>query len=213
MADSASKNWQSIVKSLSAELPGKWTVARPGAKAILVRSPTEWTLSWVGLDRPRQTTEPYLLAGVAELISPFSLTYDHGLRSGDDGGPKKVDLLHESAQAQVRDFVLDHAVGVFDRWTPEALAAEAEEQFAVPSGERGRPMLYPLAAGWRVVLGHASPEEPANQAAAEFGANYAPKEAAWYRDLAGAWQSGDRPAALKFLEDHRREVLGSLKLA
>lgn len=213
MADSASKNWQAIVKGLSAELPGQWRVGRPGAKAILVRCPTEWTLSWVGLDRPRQTTEPYLLAGVAELVGPFSMTYYHGLRSGDRGGPKTVDLLQEDARAHVRNFVLDHALGVFDRWTPQALAAEAEEKFALPPAQRGRPMVYPLAAGWRVALGEGSPEVPASQAAQEFEANYGPKEAVWYRDLGQAWQTGGRTAALDYLKGHRDAVLASLKLA
>lgn len=213
MADSASRSWQAIVKNLSAELPGEWVVGRPGAKAILVRRPTEWTLSWVGLDRVRQTTTPYLLAGVVELIGPFSLSYEYGLRRGDGGGPKTVDLLHEDAQAQVRSFVVDQAVGVFDRWTPEALAAEAEEKFALPLAERGRPMLYPSAVGWRVVLGTGSPKVPAREAAEEFEANYGPKEAVWFRDLGGAWQAGGRTAALNYLEQHREAVLASLKLA
>lgn len=87
-----------------------------------------------------------------------------------------------------------------------------EAQFAQPESERGRPLVYPDAAGWRVVLETGSPVPPAREAADWFAACGEQQAARWYEALITAWESGGRDGALRYLTEQRDQVLDSLKL-
>lgn len=212
MADEGGKAWQRALREVVPQLPGEWAIGRPGAKAIIAQQPIEWRLVWVGMDRVRATTTPFLIAGVVPLASPFALRYTNGLRSDYSRGPGKIDLLSPDVADTVLRFVVADAIPVVNSWPAARMAAVAEEQFAQPPDQRGRPLRYPDAAGWRVVNDTGSPVEPAQQAADQLKASYSPDEAAWYEALVAAWNSGGRPAALAYLEQQRAAALVSLKL-
>lgn len=213
MSDETAKAWSRIAKTLVSRLPGEWTTGRSGIRTILVRKPVDWVLVWVGLDRVRRDSDPYLLGGLVQLVERFELSAGHGLRSDQlPDYPGRVDLTEPTATEVVEKFITEHLLPRVDPWTPDRLAAEAEEQLATPDEQRGRPIVFPLAAGWRVVNETGSPVEPATEAAAWFKDAYSPEDAAWYNDLLQAWQDGGRPAALKYLEDQRAAALASLKL-
>lgn len=213
MADDAGRSWGRIVKQVAPRLPGGgWRVGRPGPRAILARRNSEWDLTWVGLDRVRGTSTPWLIAGVVSLVGPFRLTYGRGLRSDHAHPPGTVDLLRPDAAEAVERFIVDEALPVVDAWPAERMAADAEAQWAKPPSERSSRLRYPEAAGWRVVTDGESPLEVATEAAAEFRSRLAPEETAWYEDLAAAWQAGGRPAALAYLVEQRDTALSKLKL-
>lgn len=213
MVDDTVRAWQKLVKELADLLPGEWTVGRSGVKTLLVGQPIEWTVLWLGIGRVRREDQPRLLGGITPLVREFTdVCISHGLSTPvRPGAPVHVDL----AAADALDTVHEFAEAVVNRtapWTPERLAAEAEEQLAQPPHERGRPLTFPDAAGWRVVLGTGDPVPPAREAADWFEAAHAPEAAPWYRRLITAWQSGGRPAALGYLEQQRAEAVASLKL-
>ena len=213
MSDETAKAWNRIAKSLVSQLPGEWTTGRSGIRTILVRKPVDWVLVWAGVDRSRRDSDPFLIGGQVQLVDRFQFTVGHGIRSDQlPDHPSKVDLTDPTATEVVRAFITEGLLPRLDQWTPDRLAAEAEDQLAIPDEERGRPLVYPLAAGWRVVNDTGSPVEPASQAVAWFKDAYSPDDAAWYSDLLQTWQDGGRPAALKYLEDQRAAALASLKL-
>lgn len=214
MADPAAGAWQRITRELAKQLPGQWTAGRSGARSILVSRPDEWILWWVGLDRIRRGEPTYVIAGAVELVAPFALTYQNGLRSDESRRrPNRVDPVEEDAARWVHDFVVEDAVPILESWSRERLKRIAEDDFTKPPGERAWPMDFPSLAGWRIVEDGESPEEPARQAAEAFGKHDGtPDEAAWYRSLLGVWEAGGRPSALTYLEDQRTAALASLKL-
>lgn len=213
--DPAGKAWQSIARDLVERLPGRWRTAGTGIRTVLVREPIEWVVVWVGTSRMRKSDPPYLMGGEAELVGPpFTLAKGHGIRSDERRGkPSQIDPTAPDAAAAIEAFVVEDVLPRVDPWTPERLAAVAEEQLVVPMRERGRPIIFQNAAGWRVILSDESPEDPAEQAAGWFGESGSPEEAEWYRQLAAAWRSGGRAEALRYLEGERTKALASLKLA
>lgn len=213
MSDEAAKAWGRIAKSLVSQLPGEWTTGRSGIRMILVRKPVDWVLVWAGLDRTRRDSDPYLIGGEVALVEPFVLSAGHGLRSDDVFEyPSRVDLTAPTAPEIVEKFITEHLLPRVEEWTPDRMAAEAEDQLGIPEEERGGPLVYPSAAGWRVVNDTGSPVEPASRAAAWYQDAYSPDDASWYNDLIRAWKDGGRPAALKYLEDQRATALAGLKL-
>lgn len=213
MSDETAKAWVRIAKSLTSELPGEWTTGGNGIRTILVRRPIEWVLVWVGLDRVRRDDDPYLMGGLVQLVDRFRLSAGHGLRSDRlPEGPGQVDLTEPTAPDVVRQFITEHVLPRVDEWTPDKLAADAEAQLAIPAEQRGRPLVYQSAAGWRIVNDTGSPVEPASEAAAWFKRALSPADADWYNNLLQAWQDGGRPTALKYLEDQRAAALAGLKL-
>lgn len=213
MADETVKAWQKIVKQLAGSLTGEWSIGGSGVRTMLVRQPVEWVLLWVGISRVRREDRPRLMGGITPLVRQFdgvSVTY--GLSTPvRPGAPADVDLTGPDAMDVVDTFVKAVLEEVAP-WTPERLAARAEEQLAEAPEDRGRPLTFVDAAGWRVVLNTGDPVEPALAAADWFDKAYGSKRAPWYRDLAGAWQSGGRDATLAFLEANRAAALESLKL-
>jgi len=112
----------------------------------------------------------------------------------------------------VERFVLDVGLPRVS-WSARDFAAAAEEQYAQPHQERGRPLSNPQAAAWRVILETGSPVEPALEAAAWFeDTSHASDAATWYRALVQAWNSGGRAAALAFLTTNRDDAVAALKL-
>ncbi|GAB3916919.1 hypothetical protein GCM10011575_33070 [Microlunatus endophyticus] len=213
MADETVKAWQKIAKQLRGTLPGEWSVARSGVRTLLVRQPIDWVVVWVGISRVRRDDMPGLIGGLTSLAGYFNdVNASHGLSTpvGPDS-PRTVDLTTPGALDEVSSF----ATAVLDKvadWTPERLAAEAEEQLAQAPDTRGRPLTFQHASGWRAILGTADGFEPAKEAAEWFAKALAPEYATWYEDLATAWQSGGRAAALQFLQDSRTAAIDSLKL-
>lgn len=213
MVDETVKAWQVVTKRLCDTLPGEWSIGRSGVKRLLVRRPVEWVVTWVGISRVRREDRPRLLGGLTPLVGHFTdVSVLHGLSTPvAPGAPGDVDLTASDAADTVSTFV----EAVLDRaspWTPERLAAEAEEQLAEAPEERGRPLCFQHAAGWRLVLGTGDPLGPAREAADWFEEAYAPKVAVWYRHLADACETGGRTAALRVLEDTRGSAVESLKL-
>lgn len=213
MADETVKAWQKITKQLRATLPGEWVIGRSGVKTLLVRQPVEWTVLWVGIGRVRRDDRPRLLGGITPLVREFDdVSVTHGVSMPvRPGGPLDIDLTSPEAMDAVRGFV-DVVLERTANWTPERLAAEAEEQLAQAPEDRGRPLTFPDAAGWRVVLDRGDPVGPAREAAAWWEKAAAPEAAPWYRNLADAWETGGRPAALHLLEASRDAAVESLQL-
>lgn len=213
MADETVKAWQKISKQLAAELPGEWKIGRSGIKTLLVRQPVEWTVLWVGIGRVRRDDRPRLLGGITPLVREFDdVSITHGVSMPvRPGGPVDVDLTTPDALDTVREFV-DVVLERTANWTPERLAAEAEEQLGQAPDDRGTPLTFPDAAGWRVVLDTGDPVGPAREAASWWEKAAAPEAAPWYRKLADAWETGGRTAALQFLEKSRDAAVESLKL-
>lgn len=213
MADETVKAWQKISKQLAGQLPGEWSIGRSGIKTLLVRQPVEWTVLWIGIGRVRRDDRPRLLGGITPLVREFDdVSVMHGVSMPvRPGGPVDVDLTTPDAIDTVREFA-DLVLERTADWTPERLAAEAEEQLAQAPDDRGTPLTFPDAAGWRVVLGTGDPVGPAREAAAWWEKAAAPEAAPWYRNLADAWETGGRPAALQFLEKTRDAAVESLKL-
>lgn len=213
MSDETAKAWSRIAKALAAQLPGEWTIGRTGINTILVRRPVEWVLVWAGVDRIRRDSDPYLIGGEVPLVGPFQLSVGHGLRSDQvPGQARVVDLATPTAPELVGRFISEQLLPRIDEWTPARLAAESEAQLAQPDDQRQPPIVFPEAAGWRVVLDSGSPVEAAKQAIAWAEDAYSPDDAAWYRDLLQAWESGGREAALRYLEGQRDAALAGLKL-
>lgn len=213
MSDETTKAWNRIARALASELPGDWTVGRSGIARIIVRKPVDWVLVWAGLDRIRRDSDPYLIGGEVPLVDRFQLSVGHGIRSDQmPNHPRVVNLLEPTAPDLVLRFVSEHLLPRVEPWTPDRLAAEAEAQLAVAADRREPPMVFASAAGWRVVNDNGSPVEPATQAVAWYENAYSPDDAAWYRELLQAWETGGRSAALGYLEDERRTALTKLKL-
>ncbi len=213
MADEGGKAWQRIARALAPELPGGWRVGGSGIRTVVAREPIDWVVVWFGASRVRRDDIPCLIGGEASLVGPpFNLSVGHGLRSDTRrDAPKRIDLTEPDATELVRSFVLDDVLPRVKPWTPEALAQEAEAQLAMPLAERGRPLRFPDAAGWRVVLDQGSPEQPVAEFEAwEEGA--AAEDIEWYRKLLQAWQSGGRDAAMSYLAERRDQALTDLKL-
>lgn len=184
-----------------------------GAKALLVRQPVQWTFTWVGLDRVRVADNPFLMAGVVPMVKPFGLSgAPYGLRSDSARRPGRVDLLADDAAETVRRFVVDDALPELSRWSEPFLAEVAEKDLAV-SARAERASHFLQAAGWRVVNDTGSPIEPAEEAAAFYRHRYVPAEAAWFEALIAAWNDGERPAALAYLEEQKVAGLGRLKVS
>lgn len=213
MADETVKAWQEIVKQLAGSLPGEWSVARSGVKTLLVKQPVDWVVLWVGISRVRRDDEPRMMGGLTPLVAEFGdVAAFHGLSTPiRPGAPHTVDMTANDAADAAREFS-EAVLNTVAPWTPERLAAEAEDQLSEAPDARGRPLTFPYAAGWRVVRGTADPTGPAREAADWFERKSAPKRAPWFRNLADAWETGSRDAALAFLEANRATALESLKL-
>lgn len=212
MADEGAKAWLRIARSLAADLPGTWRVAGTGIRAVVAREPIDWLVVWFGASRVRRDDDPCLIGGEASLVGPpFNLAIGHGLRSDTRrDGPKRIQLSEPNAVELTRDFVLNDVLPRVERWSPEQLAQEAEDQLARPAAERGRPSRFPDAAGWRVVLDQGSPEQPVAEYKAWEGAEAA--SVRWYDELLEAWRSGGRERALQYLVGQRDQALADLKL-
>jgi hypothetical protein len=214
MADPVGSAWLRITRALAQELPGEWTTGGTGGRAVLVSRPDEWMLWWIGLDRIRRDEPTYLVAGAVDLVTPFLLTYQHGLRSDESRRqPRRVDLRSEDAPEWIRAFVVEDALPILGSWSRERVKQLADEDFAKPPDRRLWPAVFPGLAGWRVVEDTGTPEGTARQAVELFKSKGSAKPAAWYQALLSAWESGGRPAALEYLEDQRAAALASLKLA
>jgi len=141
MSDETAKAWNRIAKSLVSQLPGEWTTGRSGIRTILVRKPVDWVLVWAGVDRSRRDSDPFLIGGQVQLVDRFQFTVGHGIRSDQlPDHPSKVDLTDPTATEVVRAFITEGLLPRLDQWTPDRLAAEAEDQLAIPDEERGRPL-------------------------------------------------------------------------
>jgi len=127
---------------------------------------------WLGMSRSRKTDDPRLMAGVTPLVGPvIGLTSHFGLRS-DEVHPRPaystISLSAPDAQEHVLSFFVNDAWPLMQHGTYEGHANQPEEQLAEPEAEREPPLVFPHAAGWRVVLGTGSPLEPARQSVEKF---------------------------------------------
>ena len=210
--DSNDRAWKRLAVSLTDALPGEWTVGRMGTNGVLVRVPVDWTFTWIRPERSRKIDDPRIIVGRVNLVSPFRLGYHYGARSDVFGGPGKVDLTADNAQQTVLDFITAYGLPQVDLWDAIRMAEACEAQYLRPEAEWGRPILFPEAAGWRLVFDTGSPEGPAEQGIAWLRGNYAPDEGDWYAALLEAWRHGGRAAGLDYLTAQREEALRKLKL-
>jgi len=211
--DDNARAWQQMAKLLRPRLPGEWTQGRSGIRTVLVRQPVEWVLTWVGAVRSRRSNNPTIWVAQTPLVSEWrgGLALGHGVTS-DRPGPGQIDFTRPDAAEVVERFVLDAGLPRVS-WSARDFAAEAEEQYAQPHAERGRPLVCIDAAAWRVILETGSPVEPALEAAAWLeDTAMASDEGAWHRALVDAWNSGGRAAAMTFLTTNRDAAVASLKL-
>ena len=212
-ADRAAAAWVEVAKELAGELPGDLGAAPEPVADGAVREPVGWTLTWMGLSRPRNTTKRFVMAGVVPLVEPFGLTgAPYGLRSDTARTPGTFDLLSDALHAEVLDFALKDALPVLERWTPEVLAERAEADLVAPAGER-QTVEFTQAAGWRVVDDSGSPIEPARASAQLLRERGGEEDAGWFEALIAAWEQGGRASALTYLDEQRSVGLIRLKLA
>ena len=212
VTDNNDRAWKRLAVSLAEALPGEWAIGRPGNNCVLVRIPVDWTFTWIGVERSRKIDDPGLIVGRVGLIGPFRFGYHHGERSDVFGGPGKVDLTADNAEQTLFDFITGYGLPQVDLWDAIRMAETCEAQYGRPEAEWGRPIVFPEAAGWRLVFDTGSPEGPAEKAIAWLRGNYAPDEANWYTALLEAWRHGGRAGGLDYLTAQREEALRRLKL-
>ncbi|SBT43104.1 hypothetical protein [Micromonospora auratinigra] len=216
------RRWRQILSGLRDELPGEWALRGTGLGTLLVREPVQWALAWIGYTGSPSRPAGWALAGVQPLVLPFpELVLTHGVRMDEAAsGPATVDLLSDTAAADVRGFVLDTGLPKIDDWPPDRLAEVAERDFAQRPPKRYT--FWHELPGWRVVTDAGSPTDPATQLAElwrERARTASAKAAApltahaeFYDRLRQAWDGGGRGAALEFLTGQRDEGLAARKL-
>ncbi|WP_375425319.1 hypothetical protein [uncultured Friedmanniella sp.] len=214
MVDETAKRWTGVAARLGERLPGEWAVAGRGVKALLVRQPADWVLVWVGLSRVRGSDRPHLMGGATPLVQgPFHPALRVGLSSDTRRhGPRQFDLTDPEHEDQIEQFVVGDVLPLVEPWSVERFAADAEQQFALPLGERLPPRRWFEVPGWRVLLESGSPVEPAREAAEWARSVQATAIADWHEPLVAAWETGGRAAALGYLREQRAAALAELKV-
>ena len=152
VTDNNDRAWKRLAVSLAEALPGEWAIGRPGNNCVLVRIPVDWTFTWIGVERSRKIDDPGLIVGRVGLIGPFRFGYHHGERSDVFGGPGTVDLTADNAEQTLFDFITGYGLPQVDLWDAIRMAETCEAQYGRPEAEWGRPIVFPEAAGWRLVF-------------------------------------------------------------
>lgn len=203
--------WGEVAARAAEELGPEWLLSGRGGSARLTRPPVGWWLPQIGFN-PGSSGLGELVAFYRPLTQPVRPVIDH--RQGHHPGeqPRRgFDPRDRDALATVLWWAQVVPEALFGRRSESERVADAERRFALDP--QGRPVRWPMIAGWRVILGTGSPVAVIDAVLELIDAD------SWPADERGFWTAfraqavgGDRVGTLQWLDDHRRAGLAAAKV-